>query len=162
MPAELLALVEFLQAHAGDGVLDAAAMARLQDELVPAALAAWPGLRQVLEARVSHVSDTRDDAVCNWTAAGAFAAPLTREQVFALTQQLMLQVCLPVFAPAIGWKPGTPCGALIFHACVGFHLFSVSHSLPLLFFSPRFPCTLPSFSLYILPKLRFLASFDQV
>ena len=45
-------LLEFLRAHAGDAVLDAAAMAQLNGALVPAALAAWPPLRQVLEIRV--------------------------------------------------------------------------------------------------------------
>ena len=80
------ALLAFLQAHEHDGVLDAAAMAQLDDELVPAALAEWPGLQQVLESEKSYVR------VFNWTPADGFKAALFRDQVSALTQLLMLQV----------------------------------------------------------------------
>ena len=101
-PPALRALLEFLREHAGDhgdGVLDAAAMAQLNDELVPAALAAWPDLQQVLESTLEswwHV------AVFRWTVAGGFQAPLSHEQVFALTQLVMLQVGpLIIFAAAL-------------------------------------------------------------
>ena len=88
----MLALVEFLQAHAGDAVLDTAAMVQLNEAVVPAALATWPHLRQVLETEVKQLNT---EAVFKWTADAGFAVPLTREQVFALTQLLMLQVGLP-------------------------------------------------------------------
>ena len=98
-PPALRALLEFLQAHAGDGVLDAAAMAQLNGELVPAALAAWPRLQQLLE--------TEDVFVFYWTPADGFEAALRQDQVFALTQLLMLQVgrcCLCwFFAKATPW-----------------------------------------------------------
>ena len=42
------ALLEFLRAHGRDAVLDAAAMARLNGELVPAALAERPDAQDVL------------------------------------------------------------------------------------------------------------------
>ena len=53
-PPAVRALLGFLQAHAGDAhaVLDAAAMALLNGELVPAALAAWPELQDALESKV--------------------------------------------------------------------------------------------------------------
>ena len=87
----VLALVDFLRAHAHDAVLDGAAMARLNGALVPAALAAWPALRQVLETR------SQSAAVFAWTtAAHGFTAALTHEEVCALTQLLMLQVGPPV------------------------------------------------------------------
>ena len=85
-----MALLEFLQAHAHDWVLDAAAMARLNDELVPAALQAWPELQGVLQTRVEGFR------MVPWTADHGFTEAPTREQVFALTQQLMLQVGPPV------------------------------------------------------------------
>ena len=125
-------LLGFLQAHAGDVVLDAAAMAQLQEELVPAALAAWPGLQQVLQTKTCSFLD--DEAVYPWTAAGGFAAPLTREQVFALTQQLMLQVRLPMFVLA--------CGPMRFLVCL----------------SGTFPC---SFLPLLLSPLSFIHSFSS-
>ena len=94
-PAELRALLEFLQAHAGDGVLDAAAMAQLNGEVLPAALAAWPVLREVLETKVAWFRAMLHATVFNWTAGAGFAAPLTQEQVFALTNLLTLKVGLP-------------------------------------------------------------------
>ena len=90
-PLMAAALLEFLQAHAHDAVLDAAAMARLNDELVPAALQAWPELQDVLETRLRFT-----EQVPLWTAAGGFTAALARKQVFALTQLLLLQVRLRV------------------------------------------------------------------
>ena len=86
-----MALIEFLQAHAHDWVLDAAAMAQLNDELVPAALQACPALQDVLESKVNGFRE-----VYPWTADHGFTKALTHEQVFALTQQLMLQVGPPV------------------------------------------------------------------
>ena len=88
----MMALLEFLRAHEHDVVLDAAAMARLNDELVPAALQAWPALQGVLEQWYVI------EPVYPWTA-GGFTAALTREEVFTLTQQLMLQVGPPVPLP---------------------------------------------------------------
>ena len=92
----VMALREFLRAHAHDELLDAAAMARLNDELVPAALQAWPALRGVLETRADDYRGT----AYPWTADHGFTAALTREQVFALTQPLMLQVGSPVSLPS--------------------------------------------------------------
>ena len=94
----VMALLEFLRAHEHDDVLDAAAMARLNDELVPAALQAWPALQDVLESKVNGFRE-----VYPWTADHGFTKALTRAQVFALTQQLMLQVGPPVslFIPPI-------------------------------------------------------------
>ena len=82
---DVAALLAFLKQHEDDGALGAIAMEQLNG-LVPPALAAWPGLQQVL--------DTQADGskVFFWTATAGFAAPLEREQVFALSQLLMLQV----------------------------------------------------------------------
>ena len=102
-----MALLEFLQAHAHDVVLDAAAMAQLNGVLVPVALQAWPALRGVLEKRVRHYRE-----VYPWRADHGFTETLTCEQVFALTQQLMLQVGAPVFPPPL--LPSLPsCGSLL-------------------------------------------------
>ena len=82
-----MALVEFLQAHAGDAVLDAAAMARLEDDLLPRALAAWPDLRKVLQ--------DQDLVFWRWDGTAEycrFAASLSCAQVFSLAQPLLLQV----------------------------------------------------------------------
>ena len=81
------ALLEFLRAHAHDAVLDAAAMARLNGELVPAALQERPALQDVL-AKETRWAKT----VFGWQSAHGFTAALTRDQVVALTQLLMLQV----------------------------------------------------------------------
>ena len=89
-PPAVMALLEFMRAHEHDAVLDAAAMARLNGELVPAALAAWPALRDVLKG---------NREVYPWRADHGFTETLTCEQVFALSQQLMLQVGPPVFPP---------------------------------------------------------------
>ena len=88
------ALLAFLQAHAGDGVLDAAAMAQMNGVLVPAALVAWPGLQQVLESEVKRWDERSGSsgAVFPWTAARGFVDALSREHVCALIQLLMLQV----------------------------------------------------------------------
>ena len=85
------ALLAFMQAHEHDGVHDAAAMAQLNGVLVPAALAVWPRLQQVLKSK-----DDFGRAVFNWAPADGFKTPLTREEVSALTQLLMLQVGLPL------------------------------------------------------------------
>ena len=100
-----MALLEFLWEHEHDWVLDAAAMARLNGELMPAALQAWPQLQDMLETTAAVVVTRRGRrgvAVYPWTARQGFWQPLDHEQVFALTQQLMLQVKRqPVFLFAL-------------------------------------------------------------
>ena len=72
-------------------------MAQLNEQLVPPALAAWPALQHVLKTKVPvEMSWLGHKAVYGWSAAGGFVVALTRDQVFALTQQLLLQVGLPV------------------------------------------------------------------
>ena len=81
------ALTEFLQAHADDVVLDAAAMAQLH-ALMPLALTARPDL----QAMLGNISDP--DLVVGST---AFASPLTHEQIATLTHRLRLEVCFYLF-----------------------------------------------------------------
>ena len=96
------ALVEFLEAHVHDAVLDAVTIAQLNTQLVPVALAEWLGLQDVLEMTVVMLDETQQ--VYPWTAACGFSAALTHEHVFALTQQLMLQVGLPT-CTVNAWLP---------------------------------------------------------
>ena len=139
-PPALRALLEFLQVHAGDGVLDAAAMGQLGEVLVPAALAAWPRLQQVLESEANYC------AVFNWTPADGFKAALARDQVLALTQLLMLQVgrCCAWRVSRRGlWATVCVLGTLPFCMFSGFIRF---RSPPLLSFcSSSLPSFLPSF-----------------
>ena len=86
------ALQFFLQKHAGEAVLDETAMENL-NALVRPALAAWPALQEVLEAKVQGQSGSEPVQVYPWTVENRFDQPLSEEQVGALTRQLMLQVC---------------------------------------------------------------------
>ena len=94
------ALLAFLQRHAHLAELDDAAMARLNDALVPAALTAWPALQDVLETEARPVQrgvTSPRRAVFAWAnGARAFREPLARDQTRALIQLLMLQVGPPV------------------------------------------------------------------
>ena len=81
----MAALLAFLKLHEDGGALGATAMEQLNGLVLPA-LAAWPGLQQVLDTRVDG------SKVFFWTPAAGFAAPLEHEQVFALSQLLLLQV----------------------------------------------------------------------
>ena len=92
----VMALLQFLWQHADVAVLDALAMAQLQ-ALVPPALVARPDLQRVLELYVRRFSNFLPESVFSWTTARGFARPLSREQVHALTQLLMLQVLLSLF-----------------------------------------------------------------
>ena len=75
------ALLAFLQAHAGDGVLDAAAMAQL-DALLPVL-----GQGVALGATLTVLG-------IPWVDGLGVEAPLHQAQVFTLTQYLLLQVIM--------------------------------------------------------------------
>ena len=95
MQVAVQALLDFLHAHAGFHVLDAAAMAQLKMQLVPRALAEWPDLQRVLQTKVRRWSWSGPESPFRWIARGpatGFDAALTRDEVFALTQLLLLKV----------------------------------------------------------------------
>ena len=90
----MLALVDFLLAHEDDAVLDAEAVAQLNNELLPRALAEWPALRGLWVTPALPDGGDRE-----WKLLARSAERLTRERLHALLQQLMLQVgsCLTFF-----------------------------------------------------------------
>ena len=77
--------------------------------LVRPALAAWPVLQEVLEAKVEDQSGSEPVPAYPWTAAHGFDQPLSGDQVCALTRQLMLQVCSLFFVSVVFSGSGILC-----------------------------------------------------